>query len=74
MVIVILFDLKIEIEHKLTSVPFRIIIIDMVVGVSAGSIVALALCSGLTPLQAVELWEQEAVKIFTEGWTKKITT
>lgn len=47
---------------------------DMFAGVSAGSIVALALSNGLNPEQTIELWKKEAPIIFSSGIRQKIGT
>lgn len=47
---------------------------DMFAGVSAGSIVALALSNGLSPQQTIDLWKKEAPIIFTQGIRNKIGT
>jgi len=48
--------------------------VDMYAGSSAGSIVASALCNGLTPDQTYAMWMETAPKIFLEGYLRKITS
>jgi len=46
--------------------------VDMFAGVSAGSIVASAMCNGLTPEQTCEMWMNTAPKIFVESYLRRI--
>jgi len=44
---------------------------DMITGVSAGSLVAIALALNLTPSETASFWEHSVEKIFTQGYLHK---
>jgi len=56
------------------EIPQLIEQVDMFAGASAGSIVAVALASGLSPEEVQKLWEEEASKIFSQSYFNKFST